>query len=141
PAPAASVAPASPPAAPAARAPAAVSTPSVAGAPPVGSESPARSDDGARALALLEGRADPRTTEKKAEKFVIQVAALASQEKVNELQGRLAGAGIKSFTQKVATESGERTRVRVGPFASRDEAEKMRERIVKMGLNGTLVPA
>lgn len=105
---------------------------------------PVRSDDGARALALLEGRAEPRAAEKvdkKAEKFVIQVAALASQEKVNELQGKLKTAGIQSYTQKVATEGGERTRVRVGPFASRDEAEKVRARIVKLGLNGTLVPA
>lgn len=118
------------------------------GAPAEAGASSARSDDGARALALLEGRAEPRAAEKaaekadkKAEKYVIQVAALASQEKVNELQGKLKTAGIQSYTQKVATEGGERTRVRVGPFASRDEAEKIRARIVKLGLNGTLVPA
>ena len=100
-----------------------------------------KSDDAARAKALLEGKADPKNAEKKSGKFVIQVAALATKDKVDELQTKLKNAGIKSYTQKVATESGDRTRIRVGPFASKDEAEKTRARIVKLGLNGTLVPA
>jgi DedD protein len=100
-----------------------------------------KNDDAARARALLEGKVDPQTAEKKPEKFVIQVAALATKEKIDELQSKLKGAGIKSYTQKVATASGDRTRIRVGPFPSKDEAEKMRARIVKLGLNGTLVPA
>lgn len=100
-----------------------------------------KANDTARAKALLEGKPDPKAADKKSGKFVIQVAALATQEKVNELQSKLKGAGIKSYTQKVATDSGDRTRIRVGPFASKDEAEKVRAKIVKLGLNGTLVPA
>lgn len=96
--------------------------------------------EAARAKALLEGKPDP-ADEKKPGKFVIQVAALATKEKVNELQGKLKDAGIKSFTQTIATDAGARTRIRVGPFASKDEAEKVRAKIVKLGLNGTLVPA
>jgi DedD protein len=60
---------------------------------------------------------------------------------VNELQGKLKSAGIKSYTQKVATQTGERIRIRVGPFASKEEADKMRAKLGKIGLNGTLVPA
>jgi DedD protein len=103
-------------------------------------------DDAARALAILEGKpaaADkkPASTPAAGGKFVIQVAALATQEKIDELRGKLNGAGIKSYTQKVATQSGDRTRIRVGPFASRDEADKMRAKINKLGLNATVVPA
>lgn len=100
-----------------------------------------------RARALLEGlpeqKADKVKTasEGKNGKFVIQVAALGSQDKVNELQNKLKGAGIKSYTSKVATQSGERIRVRVGPFSSKEEAEKIRAKLVKIGLGGTLVPA
>jgi DedD protein len=101
----------------------------------------ARDEDAARARALLEGKADPKAAEKKPAKFVIQVAALATKEKVDELQARLKNAGIKSYTQKIATVSGDRTRIRVGPFNSTEEAEKVRSRIVKLGLNGKLVPA
>jgi DedD protein len=102
------------------------------------------SEDKARAKALLEGKPDPKA-ENKAEKkdsgkYVIQVAALATKERVNELQSKLKDAGIKSYTQTVGSGSAERTRIRVGPFASRDEAEKVRAKIVKLGLNGTLVP-
>ena len=97
--------------------------------------------DAARAKALLEGKPDPTAAEKKSSKFVIQVAALATKEKVNELQTKLKDAGIHSYTQKVATEAGDRTRIRIGPFANKDEAERIRAKIVKLGLNGTLVPA
>ncbi|RJF98857.1 SPOR domain-containing protein [Noviherbaspirillum saxi] len=97
--------------------------------------------EAARAKALLEGKTDPALIEKKPAKFVIQVAALATKEKVNELQTKLKDAGIPSFTQKVTTETGDRTRIRVGPFANKDEAERIRAKIVKLGLNGTLVPA
>ncbi|TFW10280.1 hypothetical protein E4K72_01580, partial [Oxalobacteraceae bacterium OM1] len=98
-----------------------------------------KQDDAVRAQALLDGKAPPKPVDKKS-RYVIQVAALATKEKIDELQGKLNGAGIKSFTQKVATESGDRTRIRVGPFANKDEADKVRARIVKLGLNGTLVP-
>lgn len=100
----------------------------------------AKTDETVRALALLEGRSDPKE-EKKSEKFVIQVAALSTKEKVQQLQAKLKSAGINSYTQQIATASGPHTRIRVGPFASREEAEKMRAKIMKLGLNGKLVPA
>lgn len=89
--------------------------------------------DAARALAILEGK--PLDKAAAAQTYVVQVAALASQEKVAELQARLRAAGVSSFTQK----SGGLIRVRVGPF-SKDEAEKMRARLSGLGLSGTMVP-
>lgn len=100
-----------------------------------------RVDEAARAKAILEGKFDAPAAVAKPGKFVVQVAALASADKVNELRGKLTQAGIASYTQKVATASGERIRIRVGPFASKDEAEQMRARLGKLGLSGTLVPA
>jgi DedD protein len=90
--------------------------------------------DAARALSILEGKpaaAGP--------KFVVQVTALASQAKVIEVQEKLKEAGIKSYTQKVPTQSGELIRVRVGPL-SKDEAEKVRAKLVKIGMSGSMVP-
>lgn len=100
----------------------------------------AKSDEAARARAILEGRTDTAAAEKTSTNFALQVAALATQEKVDELQGRLKGAGIKSYTQKIATASGSRIRVRVGPFSSKEEAEKMRAKLQNLGFGGTLVP-
>lgn len=107
-------------------------------------------DDATRALALLEGRTlpdEPPKTEVKANKpdsangsFVVQVAALNSAAKVKELQSKLKAANITSYTQKIITTNGEVSRIRVGPFANKAEAEKMRAKLVKLGLNGSLIP-
>jgi DedD protein len=100
-----------------------------------------KSDEAARAKALLEGKADAKDADKKPVKLAVQVAALASQDKIDELLGKLRAGGIKAYTQKVPTDTGDRTRIRVGPFASKEEAEKMREKIIKLGLSGNIVPA
>jgi DedD protein len=105
-----------------------------------------KTDEASRARAILEGRPEPKA-EAKAEpkkesgRFVVQVAALATQDKVDELQGKLKSAGIASFTQKVSTDGGSRTRIRVGPFSSKEEADRVRAKLSKIGLAGTLVPA
>lgn len=105
-------------------------------------EKPARQDDAARAIAILEGKPASAPTPAPAAasagpspRYVVQVAALASQEKVKELQERLRAAGVSSFTQK----SGELIRVRVGPF-SKEEAEQVRAKLGGIGLSGSMVP-
>jgi DedD protein len=106
--------------------------------------------EAARALALLEGRPAP-AAEKKPEattnipqapagSFAIQVAAFSTKEKIRDLQNQLKAAQITSYTQKIITKNGEVTRIRVGPFANKAEAEKMRAKLVKLGLNGSLIP-
>jgi DedD protein len=47
--------------------------------------------------------------------------------------------GLKTYTQVVETESGPRTRVRVGPFDSRDEADKAAARIKGTGLAANIL--
>ncbi len=77
--------------------------------------------------------------EKSTGRFVIQVGAFATQEKVDELRRKLNSAGIKSFTQKVATSSGDKIRVRVGPFLDKSSADKVKAQLQKLGLNATLI--
>jgi DedD protein len=91
-------------------------------------------DDAARAMALLEGKPAVKATGP-SQKYVVQVAALATQQKVDELQGRLRAAGVSSFTEK----SGDLIRVRVGPY-SKEEGEKIRSKLIAMGLSGSMVP-
>ena len=99
-------------------------------------------DESQRAKAILEGKdetkADKKPSSASSDPVILQVAALATQERINEVQTKLKNAGIKTFTQKIATESGERTRIRIS-VANKEEAEKMRARLVKLGLNGTLI--
>ncbi len=93
---------------------------------------PVAKPDAERALAILE---DKPVAAPANQKYVVQVAALQSQEKVSELQGKLKAAGIPSFTQK----SGEWIRIRVGPF-SKEEGEQIRAKLDKLGLSGKIQP-
>lgn len=101
-------------------------------------------DDAARALAILEGKTPPKpTVSKPAEaaaksSFAVQAGAFSTQAKVDELQARLKAADIKSYTQKIVTTNGEVTRIRVGPFASKEEADKMRAKLSKLGINASI---
>lgn len=104
-----------------------------------------KDSEAARALALLEGKpaAKPAEPHPRADakpdagqRFVVQVAALATQEKVDELQARLRAGGISSSTRK----SGALIKVQIGPFGSREEADRMKAKLGSLGLAGFLVP-
>jgi DedD protein len=109
-------------------------------AKPKTEDKPAKPHDDVRALAILEGKAaDKAEKEKSAEsssqRFVLQVAALSSQDKAAELQAKLRGAGISSHTEK----AGELIKVKVGPL-NKDEAEKVRAKLGRIGLSGFMTP-
>ena len=72
--------------------------------------------------------------------FVIQVAALSDTAKAKELQAKIAGGGMKAYTEVVQTSNGPVTRVRVGPYSSREAAEKARPQLQKLQLDGKVVP-
>ncbi|MBS0336507.1 MAG: SPOR domain-containing protein [Proteobacteria bacterium] len=72
---------------------------------------------------------------KAGEQFMVQVGAFASPDKVREITGQLKEAKLPHYTESVATAKGPVTRVRLGPFASKDAAEKARERAKALGLN------
>lgn len=74
------------------------------------------------------------------EAFVVQVDAFSDPSNAQQRQLQLASQGVESFTDVVKTQKGALTRVRVGPFPSRDAAEKERERLAKLGIQGVVAP-
>jgi len=70
--------------------------------------------------------------------FAVQVIALADAEKAKQMQAKIAAAGIKAYTEIVKTAKGDVTRVRAGPFATREAAEKAREQLKAIGMNGNV---
>jgi len=70
--------------------------------------------------------------------FVVQVIALADAEKAKQMQAKIAAAGIKAYTEIVKTAKGDVTRVRAGPFPTREAAEKAREQLKSIGMNGNV---
>jgi DedD protein len=63
--------------------------------------------------------------------FIVPVGAYADPAAVI---GKLKAAKLPYFTEPVATAKGTVTRVRAGPFASRDAAEKARKQLRSLGL-------
>jgi DedD protein len=94
--------------------------------------------DSAKAKALLDGKEAPKSGET-AVRSVVQVGAFAEMAKVKEARAKLESAGFKTYTQDVDTKDGKRTRVRIGPFASKEEADKAAEKIRKLNLQATVL--
>jgi DedD protein len=91
--------------------------------------------DAQRAQALLEGRPAPKAASEAAGgRLVVQVGAYTDAEKLREARQKVEKLGMKTYTQVVDVEGGKRTRVRVGPFATREEADKAAARIRAAGL-------
>ena len=101
----------------------------------------ARADDSARARALLEGRSTEAPAAASAEeaRFIVQVGAFADAEKAREARTKVERAGLKTYTQVVDTKDGKRTRVRVGPFSNRAEADKAAARIKSLDLSASVL--
>jgi DedD protein len=87
--------------------------------------------ESSRARSLLEGKADEPAAG--AGKFVVQVGAFSDPAVARDMRGKVEKLGLRTYTQTVDTKDGKRTRVRVGPFASRDEADRAAARIRSAG--------
>jgi len=88
------------------------------------------SSDGERARALLEGKpAAANASAAGTARFVVQVGAFTDPAAVKEARAKVERLGMTTYTQVAETAAGGRTRVRVGPFATRDEAERAAAKI------------
>ena len=88
-------------------------------------------DDGARARALLDGQASPPAP---LARTVVQVGAYSDAARLAEARQKVEKLGLKTYTQVVESDGAKRTRVRVGPFATRADADKAAARIKAAGL-------
>lgn len=93
----------------------------------------------ARVKAILDDQAAAGAGNKDAGGFAVQIGAFASEEKVREARDKLAVAGFKSYTEKLESKDGERTRVRAGPFSGREAAEAARAKISTLGFSSAAV--
>lgn len=73
--------------------------------------------------------------------FAVQLGAFASAEEANSLRDRARAAGFSAFVEQVRTDKGMLSRVRVGPVADRDDAEKLKAQVAtKLGIGGMVRP-
>jgi DedD protein len=89
--------------------------------------------------ALLEGKTSEEPVAAATGRFVVQVGAFADPARAREVRLKLERAGLKTYTHVADTKDGPRTRVRVGPFTSKAEAEKTAEKVKKLNLPAALL--
>ncbi|MDO8248812.1 MAG: SPOR domain-containing protein [Rhodoferax sp.] len=111
-------------------------------APAPAPKAPVPDSDGARAKALLNATPTPPAKAVVAEtdaRVVVQVGAFADVDKAREVRAKLERAGLKTYAQVADTKDGKRTRIRVGPFATRADAEKAAAKIKSLDLPAAIL--
>jgi DedD protein len=134
-------APASAPVVVAAPAPAEAPAPAAAPAPPQTkpATAPAPKPAVAAAPAPKPAAEAPAAAPASSARFVVQIGAFAEAAAVRDVRAKAQKAGLSTFTQVVETSEGRRTRVRVGPFDSREAAEKAAAQVRAAGLPGSVL--
>lgn len=86
-------------------------------------------------MASLPAAAATATTDR----FAVQVAALSTSAAAKDLVARLKKDGFTAYVETVTTADSTLHRVRVGPFASRDEAQRAAEKLKAAGQKATVI--
>ncbi|MDP3037192.1 MAG: SPOR domain-containing protein [Rhodocyclaceae bacterium] len=82
--------------------------------------------------------AEPKSAAEKigGEAWEVQLGAYQNPASVTILIGKLKQLDLPTYTEKVDTPNGPRTRVRAGPFPTQEAAEKARARVKIIGVDG-----
>lgn len=124
--------------------PPAVITPKPAATPaptpkPAPKATPAPAAAKADPLRILQGLDTPAPQKTASDKrYYIQVGAYADADKATQVVSKLKGAGVPAYAEKVTTEKGALTRVRVGPVGDEARAQSYLKKMDGLGLSGHL---
>ena len=108
---------------------------------PAPKEAPAPKPSETKAKPVSDAKAAETAAKSKSSRILLQAAALSTDTAAQDLSERLRKAGFAPFTEKVDTADGVRFRVRVGPYTTRDEAQRAQARLRALGVSATLVLA
>lgn len=72
-------------------------------------------------------------------RFVVQVGAYNDAERLRSARQKLEKMGLKSYTQDVETSTGKRTRVRLGPYPTRKEADAVAAKVKASGMQANIL--
>lgn len=71
--------------------------------------------------------------------YSVQIGVFSDAANVRQLEGKLKAQGLQPSTEKLQTAQGEKIRLRVGPFASRELAEEAMGKIKAASLSGMII--
>ncbi|RPH64851.1 MAG: SPOR domain-containing protein [Burkholderiales bacterium] len=81
----------------------------------------------------------PATAARVDARFALQLGAFANAGSARAQADKARKAGVRAYTETVQTAQGARTRVRVGPFATREAADQARAKLKLIGVDSTVV--
>jgi DedD protein len=93
----------------------------------------------AEAASKAEAAKDNNEGAKDDGRFVVQIGAFAEATGAREARMKVEAMGLKTYTQVIESSSGRRIRVRVGPYATKAEADKAAARIKSGGLQAAVL--
>jgi DedD protein len=96
-------------------------------------------DPAAKPRALLESKPVNGAGAAGDGRYVVQVGAFSDAAKAREARLKVEKAGLKTYTNVAETKDGKRIRVRVGPFASRAEADKAAGKVKGLDLPAAIL--
>ncbi len=96
-------------------------------------------DQAVKAQSSLDGQELPKPGAEVGNRYVVQVGAFADAARAQEVRMKVERAGLKTYTHVAETKEGPRTRVRVGPFTTKADAERAAEKIRRLDLPATIL--
>jgi len=131
---------ASAPARPAVAAPAPAPLAATPATPAAAVRTESARSESARAAALLAGGGSVATSVPAAAgRFVVQVGAYTDARTLKDARAKVEKLGLQTYTQVIEGDAGKRTRVRLGPYATRAEAETAAEKLKRAGLPANIL--
>lgn len=101
---------------------------------------PAADDEARRAAAILAGKPVTASTPAAGGAHLILIGAFSNEANVVNLRKKLGELGIKTYTEPLDSPQGKKIRLRAGPFANREAADKALARMQKIGVSGVVAP-
>lgn len=110
------------------------------GGPPAAEvpKSPALENKGAQDAGKRAGTNEAETERARSalesDAYIVPLGAFTQPDNAKQVRDKASSAGIKSYTETIKVAQGQQTRVRAGPFSSRDAAEKARQKLKSLGI-------
>jgi DedD protein len=79
---------------------------------------------------------DSKTAEDSGKPYYLQIGVFSDTVNVSLLQKKLTELKLKPYTERISTDKGEKTRLKVGPFDNKQQADNAAEKVKTIGLSG-----
>jgi DedD protein len=92
-----------------------------------------------RAIAATSRNAVSAEAQPATRRYIVQLATYRNLAQAREVRRKVESLGLRAYYQTLNTSEGRRFRVRVGPFATRAEAERAQKRVASLRFSGKVL--